>query len=297
MSEACILSDRAILRVSGEDAADWLQSLISNDMEEVSESRSIYAALLSPQGKILFDFFVIDDDNDFLLDCEKDRRDDLIKRLRMYQLRSAVHVAADDDLQVVALFSENALEGAGLLQDSAGTTRPGFGGTVFVDPRCAALGARLIGRAAPLTDELEAEMISLAGEAHYHERRLMLGISNGSRDLAPDKAFVLESNLEELGGVSFSKGCFIGQEVTARTKHKSTLRKRILPVQLDGALPDPGSSIRAGDSEIGTLLSGQGTRALALIRLDRWQAALERGAEISSEGLPAIIQVPPWLSI
>jgi len=297
MSEACILLDRAILRITGGDAREWLQGLVSNDMDDVTETRSIYAALLSPQGKILFDFFVVADGQDFLLDCEKDRRNDLAKRLAMYQLRSAVRIDADDDLQVAALYSEKALETAGVLQDSAGTTRSGFGGTVFVDPRCAALGARLIGRGAPLADELEAAMISLSGEAHYHERRLMLGVSNGSRDLVPDKAFVLESNLEELAGVSFSKGCFIGQEVTARTKHKSTLRKRILPVQVEGALPGSGSKIVAEGSEIGTLLSGQGTRGLALVRLDRWQAAIEESSEISCEGAQATIQVPPWLNI
>jgi folate-binding protein YgfZ len=276
---------------------DWLQGLITNDVLLVSQTRSIYSALLSPQGKILFDFFIIADGDNFLLDCEKERRDELMKRLHMYRLRSVVEIEVVPDLQVAALYSERAMEGAGLLMDSAGTTKEGYGGTVFVDPRCAALGARLVARAEPLADAMEEAMISLTGEAYYNERRLALGVPDGSLDLVPDKAFALESNLEELAGVSFSKGCFIGQEVTARTKHKATLRKRILPVHGSSPLPQSGTVISADRSEIGTLLSGQDKQALALVRLDRWQAAIEKDVEVKADDIPLEIEVPPWLNL
>jgi folate-binding protein YgfZ len=296
MTETCHLEDRALIRVSGSDAHGWLQGLITNDIDLLSADQSIYTALLTPQGKVLFDFFLVADGEAILIDCEKSRSAELIKRLTLYKLRSVVEISAEQDLSAVALFGEQSVALSGLAERVAGATLPAFGGTAYVDPRLANMGVRVIGELQRIANYLETEGIVLGEMASYHQHRLALGISNGSSDIRPDNAFALESNLEEMNGVSFSKGCFVGQEVTARTKHKGTLRKRILPLSAEEPLPTSSSQIVAGSSEIGTLLSGDSRRGLGLIRLDRWQAAQASGATLMIDGLKVDILMPDWLS-
>ncbi len=268
MSEACLLTDRSIIRIVGSEARPWLQGLITNNVDLVSETRSIYSALLTPQGKILFDFFVLQDGDDLLLDVEAERRAEFIKRLILYKLRSDVSLDAED-LVVVAIYGSDAIEKMGLSEFGSGTTEKSFGGHAFIDPRDARLGLRVVGSQTAVSDELDAAMIKLADDEQYHSLRISLGVPNASADLVPDKAFVLESNLDRFNGVDFDKGCFIGQEVTARTKHRGNVRKSIMRVRAEGLLPEPGEAIKAGDVEIGTLLSGVGSIGLALVRTDR----------------------------
>jgi folate-binding protein YgfZ len=296
MSEVCHLEDRAIIGVSGSDAHGWLQGLITNDIDLLSEDQSIYAALLTPQGKVLFDFFLIADGETILIDCEKSRSAELIKRLTLYKLRSAVEISAKPDLSVLAFFGEQSVALSGLAESVAGATQQAFGDTAFVDPRLANMGVRVIGDLQRIASYLETEGIVLGEMASYHQHRLALGVANGSSDIRPDNAFVLESNLDEMNGVSFSKGCYVGQEVTARTKHKGTLRKRILPLSSAEPLPAAPAPIVAGSSEIGTLLSGNGGRGLGLIRLDRWQAAQESGTALMIDGQNVEISMPRWLA-
>lgn len=296
MPLASLLPDRAVLKISGSDAHGWLQGLVTQDIDLLSPSRALYSALLTPQGKLLFDFFLVQFGDDILIDCEAARKDELIKRLTLYKLRSSVEITQMEHTGVVALFGPKSVEASGLAERVAGSAQPAFGGIAFVDPRLALMGVRVIGNVAKIEEELDYADIELGDPDDYDEARLKLGLANGSRDLPPDASFALESNFAELNGVSFTKGCFVGQEVTARTKHKTTLRKRLLPISADAVLPEGPIVLKGGASDVGTLLSSHGVHGLSLVRLDRWEAAKERGDPITAEGQEVKIHIPFWLS-
>lgn len=297
MSLASPLPDRAVLKINGSDAHGWLQGLVTQDIDLLSPSRALYSALLTPQGKLLFDFFLVQSGEDILIDCEAARKDDLIKRLMLYKLRSSVDIAEMENLGVVALFGPRSVEASGLAERVAGSAHPALGGIAFVDPRLAMIGVRVIGNVAKIEEELDYADIEFGNPEAYDQARLKLGLPNGSKDLPPDASFALESNFAELNGVSFTKGCFIGQEVTARTKHKTTLRKRLLPLSCTEDLPEGPLPLTGGTSEIGTLLSSCGGLGLGLIRLDRWEAARQRGVPIKAAGQTVEIEIPFWLPL
>ena len=260
MPQAAHLVDRAVLSVSGPEARSFLQGLITNDIERVKPGTPIYAALLTPQGKTLFDFLVFGQDGALLLDVAASQRDALQRRLTMYRLRAKVDIAARDDLAVVADWS------------AAGS-----------DPRNSRLGSREI-VAANIADD--------AGD--YLAHRLSLGIPEGA-DFGQDRMFALDADLDELNAVSFDKGCYVGQELTARMKHRGTARKRLLPIEtLDGAaLPDIGSAVMAGGRDIGEVTSVYGARGFALIRLDRLEEVGDAAMQASDTGVRVV--KPSWL--
>lgn len=251
------LSDRAVIALSGPEAQTFLQGLVTSDVAAVGPERSAYAALLTPQGKILFDFLVHADGDGLLLDCRRDAREALSKRLSMYKLRAKVEIALRDDRAV-------ALDG-------------------LADPRLAALGARGIVPAG--TGE--------SGDAAYLARRLDLGVPEGA-DFGSGALFAMDADLDELHGISFTKGCYVGQELTARMKHRGKDRKRLLPVTTaDGSdLAAKDTPITGGDGDIGALTSVYGPRGFALIRLDRMA---ESGGPFAVAGTPVIITKPDWL--
>ncbi len=256
------LDDRAVIAVSGPEAKSFLQGLITNDIAALAPDAPIYAALLTPQGKILFDFIVSENDGGVLLDCAGTSADALMKRLSMYRLRSRVDVSLRTDL---AVFWSASDETAGL-----------------GDPRLRELGHRSVGARDPSAAK---------DESGYLSRRLDLGVPEG-RDFGSDKMFALDAGLEELHAISFSKGCYIGQELTARMKHRGTARKRLLLVATEsGDLPPRGTEIRSGDSAAGEITSTYGARGFALTRLDRWP---EAGAARAGEQDIRIVK-PAWL--
>ena len=281
------LPDRAVLRIGGPEKHDFLQGLITNDIEKLSPEQAVYAALLTPQGKIIADFFLAQEGDTILLDCDAAMSAALFKRLTMYKLRAQVTIEAVPDLSVTALFGDGADALAGRID----------GATVFADPRYAALGTRVI------TPDVPGLLASLGGDVTetdadaYKAHRLSLGIAEGSGELGTEQMFALEANLAELNGVDFQKGCYVGQEVTARMKHKTTLRKRIVPLTADGPFPDAPAPVKAGDREIGTLCASRDTSALALLRLDRLDAARSEGITPSSGDTTVTPQNPPWLTI
>ena len=262
------LADRALLAVSGPDAHTFLQGLISNDVGKIRDGGAIYAALLTPQGKFLHDFFVFELDRTLHLDCEAERLDDLARRLAMYRLRARVGLDRVGTLRVCALF------GAPIADIARGIE----GGAVYPDPRMAALGARaaLHGGA----EALRAAGCRLAPREAYDSLRLGLGVPDGSRDLAVGKSFPLEYGFEELNGVDFEKGCYVGQEVTVRMKHRGRLRKRLVAVEVAGPVPAPGTPILDRGAEVGELRSAANGRGLALLRSDRLGSAAQEGVEL-----------------
>lgn len=247
--KASILPERGVLRVGGAEARTFLQNLITNNVDLAEGTKAIYAGLLTPQGKFLFDFIIIADGDGLLLDCDGARIGDLAKRLAFYKLRAQVtieDVSATHKVMAVWGGDASAIKGA------------------FTDPRLAALGTRLIA-ADPQAPGTEA-----ATPADYHRHRIAHGVGDAAHDFEPDRTFPLEVNFEELNGVDFQKGCFIGQEVTSRTKRRGSVRKRLLPCTVEGDMPKPHVPVRSVGREVGTVFSVDkvGGRVLALLRLD-----------------------------
>jgi folate-binding protein YgfZ len=263
--------DRAIIAVAGEDRQTFLQGLISNDTAKISASRAIYATLLTAQGRFLFDLFVADEADRYLVDCASPRRADLVKRLSMYRLRSKVTIAdADNDWCVALVFGDRAASAFGV-GAGAGNAAVFGGGIAYVDPRLPELGVRLIlprGTARQELAKLPAAE-DLDGGA-YHRLRIGLGVPDAARDLTPEKSILLENGFDELNAVDWQKGCYMGQELTARTRYRGLVRKRLLPVRIEGAAPAPGTPLMLGDRELGEMrsASADGTIGLAMVRLE-----------------------------
>jgi folate-binding protein YgfZ len=274
-----IARDRALISLSGEDRQAFLQGLVSNDVAKVTPTRAIYAAFLTAQGKYLHDIFIAADGERLLIECEAARRADLLRRLSLYKLRSKVVLAEENDLSVGLYFGEDALVG---LQLAAGEARAGVGMVLFVDPRLAALGAR---------GYLPAEMLPVetGSRADYDRLRISLGVPDGSRDLPVEKAILLENGFDELNAIDWDKGCYMGQELTARTRYRGLVRKRLMPVTIEGPVPEFGAPLLLGDKEAGEMRSASGDIGLALVRLEAFgQGALTSGA---SRLIPA---KPDW---
>jgi folate-binding protein YgfZ len=287
------LGERGLLVVAGEDRRAFLQGLISNDVEKVAASRAIHAALLTAQGKYLHDFFVAALGETLILDGEAARLGDLQRRLGLYRLRTKVTLApAAGDLGVFAAFGGEALAALGL-PDQPGAAAPFAGGVAFVDPRLVALGARLVIAKDAGAVVLRALGFAEAEFATYDRLRLQHGVPDGSRDLTVEKAILLESGFEELNGVDWQKGCYIGQELTARTKYRGLIKKRLMAVRVDGALPPPGTPVMLGEQEAGEMRSGRDGIALALLRLDA-VAAASAGQPLTSGAARLTPIKPDW---
>jgi hypothetical protein len=286
------LEDRGIIRIDGEDRHAFLQGLVSNDVTKATPEKAIYAALLTPQGKFLHDFFIVASGDALLVDCEGSRREDLFRRLRLYRLRSKVELAdvtGDFTLQVAFGGDPAAIFGLGA---GAGAGRQVDGGAIFTDPRYAAAGCRAILPAGVDIAAFADGATEVSDAETYDAWRLALGLPDGSRDMVVDKAILLESGFEELNGVDFDKGCYMGQELTARTKYRGLVKKKLMPVRLsaDAAL-EAGTPVMAGDREVGEIRSARGDRAIALIRLD----ALEGGDVALAAGDVALTpETAPW---
>ena len=287
------LDSRGVVTVGGEDRNAFLQGLISNDINRVAADRTIWAALLTPQGKYLHDFFVATIGATLFLDCEGERLMDLGKRLHRYKLRASVELGIGEGLSVYVLFGKRTLDALGLPSDAGAACSLGEG-LVYTDPRLPAVGARAILPASGAEKLLESFGFSAADTNSYDTLRLELGLSDGSRDLIVEKSTLLESNFDELHGVDWDKGCYMGQELTARTKYRSLVRKRLMPVRIDGPVPASGTLLMAGDKEIGEMRSGLNARGLALIRLERFN---EAGTDcFDAGGTRVFLEKPIWAS-
>jgi len=284
MNKYIELSDRGLLAISGPDARSYLQALVSNDMEKISPTEAIYAALLTPQGKYLHDFFISALDGALLFDCEAARIDDLEKRLTFYRLRAKAEI--ENWSGRYAVF---ALIGAGKID--AG---PLSGGVVYNDPRLGDMGMRAALPRDGGTAALEAAGIEAAPIEDYDRLRLSLGIPDGSRDIHVEKGFLLENGIDDLHGVDFEKGCYIGQELTARTKHRATIRKRLLRVDIDGPLPDPGAPVMLGDKQAGEMRSGRDGTGLAMLRLELIDEAASSGVPLTCAEATLTPVKPDW---
>ncbi|MEE2760415.1 MAG: folate-binding protein [Pseudomonadota bacterium] len=285
-----ILKERAVVAVGGENALEFLQGLVSNDIYRAGPCRAIYAALLTPQGKFLFDFFVAEANCQLLLDCEAGRADDLIKRLSLFKLRSDVTIYLTD-LTTAAAF------GPGVhklfeLEPEAGAATPYGGGAAFVDPRLAEMGVRLL--LAPGDSVKDKDLAESRPDA-YEDLRLSQGLPDGCRDIDIDKSTLLECGFEELHGVDFDKGCYMGQELTARTKYRGLVKRRLFPVRIEGPLPEPGAAVALDGADAGTIKSGAGDKAIALLRLQAVADSRASGAKLTAGDTTVIPIEPAWM--
>ena len=291
------LPDRAVIRVSGPDRVSFLQGLVSNDIEKITADHSGYGALLTPQGKFLFDFFIYQQDQDSLLiDCERGedgaRAAEFYKKLRMYKLRAKVELTdVTESYDVITVFGDGALTALNL-SDTAGATAPLADGIKAVDPRLSLMGARVLLPKNELT-QMAAIGATESDADTYHQRRVTLGLPNGSEEMEIDRAILLENGFEELGGVDFKKGCYMGQELTARTKYRGLVRKRLLPITIIGPAPETGTAIMNGDKEAGIIRSIHGNGGLALIRLER----IGNDAELTAGDAKITVHVPDWVNL
>ncbi|KZL29355.1 CAF17-like 4Fe-4S cluster assembly/insertion protein YgfZ [Pseudovibrio sp. WM33] len=271
-SQRTILTSRRLVKVFGEDAKEFLQNLVSCDISEISATSSAFGALLSPQGKILWDFIVFADESTggFLIDVSADELDAFAKRLGFYKLRAKVTVEpADETMLVIADWG-----------DDLPADKPR-------DPRHADMGVRYVS---------SGEAAETASEADYHAHRIQLGIPQSGLDFQLADVFPHDTDMDSLNGVAFSKGCFIGQEVVSRMKHRGTARKRIIKVSAESALPAAGSDVLAGEKSVGTLGSSQDTDGLALLRLDRVKIAMDAGVSLTCDGVPLTPSIQEWAS-
>lgn len=292
-----VLDQRSVVAVTGEDRKAFLQGLVSNDVLRVTPDRAAYALFLTPQGKFLHDFNLVESgaesDAVLLLDPETERRTDLLRRLKMYKLRSKIALEdRTEQLRVVVAFGDGVLEALGLPAEP-GAARAFAGGVAFTDPRLPALGARLFLPADGLA-ALEAAGLAPREAADYDRLRLSLGIPDGTLDLIPEKSIPLESRMDALNAISWDKGCYMGQELTARTKYRALIKKKLFPVTVDGPAPDAGTPVTLDGKEVGEMRSGRDGAALALLRLEDVQRAAENGLTFQAGAAVLTPREPGW---
>ena len=285
-----VLDDRGVLAIPGPDRRSFLQGLVSNDAEKVGPAQARYAALLTAQGKYLHDFTMIEVGGAIWLEAEARRLGDLKRRLSIYRLRAKAVLEEQPDLAVAAIFGEDALASAGL-SGEPGAARPFASGVAFIDPRLAALGVRCILPRADLRSALAAAGLIGAGFPAYDRRRLELGIPDGSRDLVVEKSILLESGFDELNGVDWQKGCYIGQELTARTKYRGLIKKRLRPVKIEGPAPPPGTIVTADGREVGEIRSSRDGLGLALLRIEPFV----EGKHLTAGDATILATKPGWM--
>ena len=287
MTEAALLADRGVVKIAGEEARSFLHGLVSNDILELKPGAARFCALLTPQGKIIADFIATEapaqDGGGFFLDVPRERVKTLVDRLNLYKLRS--HVMVEDLSEILAV-----------LAVWGGTVTTAFAGLAYPDPRLPALGMRVMlppHRAGAAAADLGAVLVEAGA---YEAHRIALGVPRGGVDFGYGEAFPHEADMDQLGGIDFAKGCYVGQEVVSRMQHRGSARTRTVAIGYAGAAPQTGIAITAGERQVGTMGSAAGGRGLALLRLDRVAEAFSRGEELFAGTVPVRPIKPDWAS-
>ena len=286
--KSAFLPDRGVVKVAGEDARNFLNGLVTTDVDKLKPGLGRFGALLTPQGKITIDFLITEvpagHGGGFLIDCPKALAEGLATKLKFYKLRAKVTVEnLSDNLGVLAAW------------DGPLATQPDL---TFADPRNEELGYRIL-----IPEDLKQKLSDLIGAelvdaAQYEAHRIALGVPRGGLDFMYSDAFPHETNMDRLAGVDFDKGCYVGQEVVSRMQHRGTARTRSVKVLLDGPSPETGATILAGDKPVGTIGSTADGKGIALVRIDRVADALDAGQPLTAGGLelklaePDVVRIP-----
>ncbi len=282
--KAALLADRGVIKVAGEDARSFLHGLVSADILDVAPGTARFCALLSPQGKILADFIVVEapahEGGGFFLDAPRAVAKALIDRLNLYKLRSRVMVEdLSETLGVLAAW------------ETGGKTTLGL---ACADPRLPELGLRVMLSPHRAADAAAALGAALVEASEYDAHRIALGVPQGGVDFRYGDAFPHEADMDQLGGVDFGKGCYVGQEVVSRMEHRGIARTRTVPVRYEGTAPAAGIAVTAGGRQVGTMGSAAAGHGIALLRLDRVADALSRGEALSAGDVPIRLAKPDW---
>ena len=286
--QAALLPERGVVKVAGDDARRFLNGLATNDIGKVAPGSARFAALLTPQGKIIVDFLIAEaaaeDGGGFYLDCPRVLAPDLVKKLNFYRLRAKVTV---DDLS-------EALGVMAVWDGQTGVIAASEYGLCYADPRLPALGLRVI---LPPNDVAKAAAdlgATLVDADAYDAHRIALGVPRGGEDFAYGDTFPHEADMDQLNGVDFDKGCYVGQEVVSRVEHRASARSRLVPIAYDEFAPSSGLPLMAGEKEVGHLCSAAKGRGLAHVRLDRVADALAAGTPITCGNIPLHLVKPDW---
>jgi folate-binding protein YgfZ len=282
--KAALLNDRGVVKVAGDDARHFLNGIVTADVAKLAPGGAIFAALLTPQGKIIADFVVteatVEDGGGFFLDCPRALTTALADKLKFYKLRAKLTIEdLSDKLAVMAFW-----DGSGLSEY----------GLSVADPRLQALGSRTI-LPPELATEAAADLgAALCGADIYDAYRIALGVPQGGADFSYLDAFPHEADMDQLGGVDFAKGCYVGQEVVSRVEHRSTARSRVVPIAYDEHAPMQGLPVLAGAKEIGVMGSAAHGRGLALLRLDKVADAMAEAVPLTAGGIAIRAVKPSW---
>ncbi len=278
------LPDRGLIQVTGPEAAKFLQDLVTNDIAHAPQGTAIFAGLLTPQGKILFDFLIYRENEDsFLIDCSGKQTGDLVMRLSLYKLRAKIAIADRS-----AEFCVGTAWGDYVRASVSGLY------AVFADPRYGPLGDRLFLR----RDDTGPDLLKPfpADEAAYHSHRISLAVPQGGLDYTYGETFPHDACYDELHGVDFRKGCYVGQEIVSRMHHKGIAKTRIAVVEAASEIREPNAVILAGDKPVGRLGSADGTHGIAMVRLDRIEEAARQGLGLTIGNIDVTVRQPPWAS-
>jgi folate-binding protein YgfZ len=282
--KAALLPDRGVVKVAGADSRGFLNGLLTTDVTKVTPFQARFGALLTPQGKIVVDCIVAEapagDGGGFFLDCPRALAGEFVQKLNFYKLRAKT--ICEDLSEVLGVMG---------LWDGSGATEYGL---LYADPRLPALGQRLM-LPPHLAKEAAADLgAQLLEAAAYDAHRIALGVPRGGLDFIYGDAFPHETDMDQLAGVDFDKGCYVGQEVVSRMEHRGTARSRIVPIAAEGFAPDGGIPVMAGDKQVGITGSHAGNRGLAMLRLDRVGDARAAGLSLSAGGVPIEPRKPDW---
>jgi len=278
---------RRLIELSGDEAAVFLQGLVSNDVSRLHKGDAVYAALLTPQGKFLHDFFLLSWQNSILIDCDRDALPDLLSRLTMYKLRSKVIIAALPENRGVAAIWGNQ-------EPEIRNQKPEI--RIFPDPRLAQMGWRAVGEIEAVKSWCSDQKAGQNSSEDYDRLRLELGVPEGARDMIREKSLLLEFGFEDLHGVDFRKGCYVGQEVTARSKYRGQVRKFIYQAHAADALPLPGTPVMLEGVPAGELRSSAGNIGLALLNVAMVEKAQAGNMNFHAEGIAFKPTLPPWVA-
>ncbi len=293
--KAALLPDRGVVKVVGDGARNFLHGLVTADILNLAPGEARFCALLTPQGKIIADFIVAEaqaaDGGGFFLDLPRAMAATLVEKLNLYKLRAKVLIEDLSEILGVLAAWDGSPPPYPPPQAGEGRQRIGL---CYADPRLAALGLRAMlapHLAAAAAAELGATLVAVGD---YETHRIALGVPQGGIDFRYGDAFPHEADMDQLGGVDFAKGCYVGQEVVSRIEHRGTARSRAVPLRYDGTAPQAGAAVMAGDRQVGVIGSAAAGRAVAMLRLDRVAEAIAQGEPLSGGGVPLRLVKPDW---
>ena len=253
-NEVITLDDRGFVKISGVDAKEFLQNIVTNDLEKVSEESTIFSSILTPQGKYLFEFFILKFADGYILECEKKSSSEILKIFNFYKLRSKVNFLNENEKYISAIISLEKFKEIGGRSSEEGATVSLQGDPIYIDPRSAKLGAKIISKVKSIDLIIKKLNLKTTDKDKYYNKSFELGIPQTNLDKLKDKIFGIENNLDELNGIDFKKGCYVGQENTSRIKLRNKLRRRILPIKkISGDIVE-NDIIKYKNNEIGRVM-------------------------------------------